>query len=65
MSNIPPHLIKRCWKLSRFHSEGNGIEPDELHFISGFAAAIDLLVGSLDVGIPEGQTARCPRAADP
>jgi hypothetical protein len=31
MRNIPPHLIKKCWELYRFHSEGNGVEPDELH----------------------------------
>lgn len=54
MSNIPPHLIKKAWELYRFHSEGNGVEPDELQFVSGFSACMGVLVGTLDIGIPEG-----------
>jgi len=34
MANIPPHLVKKAWEMYRFHSEGNGVEPDELQFVS-------------------------------
>lgn len=51
---IPPHLIKKSWEMYRFHSEGNGVEPDELQFVSGFAAAVGVLTGTLDLGIQEG-----------
>lgn len=54
MREIPAHLIKKAFEMYRFHTEGNGIEPDELQFVSGAAAMVGLLVGTLDVGIPEG-----------
>ncbi len=54
MSDIPAHLIKKSWEMYRFHSEGNGVEPDELQFVSGFAACMGVLTGSMDIGIPEG-----------
>jgi hypothetical protein len=52
--NIPSHLIEKSWEVYRSHSEGNGVEPDKLHYLCGFAAAIGVLIGSLDLGIPPG-----------
>lgn len=55
---IPPHLIERAWEI--YHNftyqlnqcpEG---ESDKLHFLGGFSAALGVLIGTLDVGIPEG-----------
>lgn len=55
---IPPHLIERTWDIYQQHSNGNGVEPDKLQFLSGFAACMGVLVGTLDIGIPNGTQTR-------
>ena len=52
--SIPNHLIERSYDIYASHTAGNDVEPDKLQYLSGFAAAIGVLTGSLQVGIPEG-----------
>lgn len=55
---IPPHLIERVWDIYQTHTVGNGVEPDKLQFISGVGGVMGLLLGTVDVGIPEGTLTR-------
>lgn len=52
---IPPHLIERAWEVYLAHMTDTGAPPpDKLYWLGGFAAAIGVLIGSLEIGIPGG-----------
>lgn len=56
--DIPPHLLEQAWEIySEFTYKRNKCIPgpaDKMHFLGGVGAVIGLLIGTLDVGIPEG-----------
>jgi len=56
---IPPHLIEQSWEIyldfMRRANPQAGLDPNQkLYYLGGFAAAIGVLVGTLDVAIPAG-----------
>ena len=60
---IPPHLIEQSWEIyldfMRRANPQAGLDPNQkLYYLGGFAAAIGVLVGTLDVGIPAGTATR-------
>jgi hypothetical protein len=56
---IPRHLIERCWDVySTFMVDTGSPPPDKLYWLGGFSACMGLLVGTIQVGIPEGTQTR-------
>jgi len=60
---IPPHLIEQSWEIyldfMRRANPQAGLDPNQkLYYLGGFAAAIGVLVGTLDVSIPAGTATR-------
>ena len=59
MSQMPKHLIEQAWEQYRFHMLSTGApEPSKMHFLGGVAAALGVIVGTIDCGIPEGTPSR-------
>lgn len=55
---IPRHLLKTAYLMYQDHMKKSGIDVDELMFISGAAAVVGIVVGTLDMGIREGTPTR-------
>ena len=59
MAEIPRHLIERAWDVyMTFMTDTGAPPPNKLYWLGGFNAAVGLLVGTIQIGIPEGTPTR-------